>query len=565
VRIKKTILLWLQLNLIATLLILFFHVVSEDILMYKSDLLSIVAFISGILFLTLPITLILTVIVVLLNKIIPAPDPFLKLGRTILSFVSRAVAQSPDDLKRSLKQVSILIFIIVIFLFPLTKLLIYFEREGLYRRNIIDSSNGKKGAVLIVCDLLGAQYLPMFNPEAQVNTPHLRSFSEESILFPHCHTNSTNTYWAFRNIYAGVYATEKIDPKRNLISLLQNEGVNVRIISSHSNSMPDVTGQSYKGIRSLLLTENYVFLPRLLGIDYHIYRCPSHRVYKRKLFGSLNSFFPPKDPLETLTEEIEYAMVDGRKFFIVCHFFLTDYATDSSDIPLWQDNIKKDKDDIRSKIDKEMINNSYRYSEEQKWWVEEKRAKYISSIEQLDKRFGSFLKIFMERGWHRDVDIIFTADHGCSYEDGKIWYGYHVNEAVTWIPLVLYYSGLHKVDNRLCETTDIPPTVLDILNVKEKLSSQGFSLLKEGVKKEFTMTFGRDDTKHPSRPTFLVIYYKNKKYVFAMDYRTKKITYYSSYILKKNGRIERNPTLDYDIIEKLDGKTLTVHWYWPKW
>ena len=139
---KKTLFLWLQLNLITTSLILFFHILSNDILMYEGDVLSSVAFISGILFLTLPITLILTVIVVLLNKIVPVPNPFKKLGKAILPSVSRAVAQSPDDLKRSLKQISIFVFVIVVFLFPLTKLSIYVKREGLYRRNIIDSSNG---------------------------------------------------------------------------------------------------------------------------------------------------------------------------------------------------------------------------------------------------------------------------------------------------------------------------------------------------------------------------------------------------------------------------------------
>ena len=84
-----------------------------------------------------------------------------------------------------------------------------------------------------------------------------------------------------------------------------------------------------------------------------------------------------------------------------------------------------------------------------------KGQEYLDALESFDKYFGEFIDEFKRKGWDKYMDIVVIGDHGFIYERGKLWYGYHIDEEVAWIPCMIYSSGKHKLDNRLCDTTDV--------------------------------------------------------------------------------------------------------------
>ena len=91
-----------------------------------------------------------------------------------------------------------------------------------------------------------------------------------------------------------------LDYDRNLISLLQDKGITTRAVCSHNDSVPDVFFFKYKGLRSTFITQNYSFLPKLLGMDYNVFR------YSRKCRGvaqgEREQFF-----LNLLNDRIKYS------------------------------------------------------------------------------------------------------------------------------------------------------------------------------------------------------------------------------------------------------------------
>jgi len=120
---------------------------------------------------------------------------------------------------------------------------------------------------------------------------------------------------------------------------------------------------------------------------------------------------------------------------------------------------------------------------------------YDGEIRYTDDHLARFLETLSKEGFLDNTVIFLTADHGESFlEHGSWTHGTGLYEELTHIPLLLVLPGENATGRRVTvpvQTTDIYPTVLELLKAEIPPGLQGRSLLKAIA--------GRAD---PSRPVF---------------------------------------------------------------
>jgi len=104
-----------------------------------------------------------------------------------------------------------------------------------------------------------------------------------------------------------------------------------------------------------------------------------------------------------------------------------------------------------------------------------------------------------------------TADHGKIFDRGKIWYGFHPDEEVVRVPLLILGLESGKQDDRYAETIDLTQTILERFGVTEKLSPNAFSILGPDPRKLLVSSI--TNACYSRKEQFLVVYRGNLKYV----------------------------------------------------
>jgi choline-sulfatase len=120
---------------------------------------------------------------------------------------------------------------------------------------------------------------------------------------------------------------------------------------------------------------------------------------------------------------------------------------------------------------------------------------YDGEIRYTDDHLARFLGTLSKEGFLDDTVIFLTADHGESFlEHGSWTHGTGLYEELTHVPLLLVFPDGRSKGRRVSvpvQTTDLYPTVLELLNAEIPPVLQGKSLL-DAIR-------GRAD---PNRPVF---------------------------------------------------------------
>ncbi len=120
---------------------------------------------------------------------------------------------------------------------------------------------------------------------------------------------------------------------------------------------------------------------------------------------------------------------------------------------------------------------------------------YDGEIRYTDDHLARFLETLSKEGFLDDTVIFLTADHGESFLEHRSWtHGTGLYEELTRVPLLLVLPGEKHKGRRVVapvQTTDIYPSVLELLDVEIPSQLQGRSL--------FDAIEGRAD---PKRPVF---------------------------------------------------------------
>lgn len=363
----------------------------------------------------------------------------------------------------------------------------HIQKQFLYKATRV------KNVVMIVMDGLSTAVLPCYNPAINING--FEELLHKSRLFFNARTNYTYTPGYFGVLYAG--RKDGHGRSKNLLNTLQNNGINTRWLTYHDNAFPDISETAYHGLRSLYLHYKLSWLPRLLGIDYNInyfFHEKKTAGYWRRysIYHFINHFLGQsiKNPLEIyLVKEIEQLRCDKRPFFLLMHTNAiglaeeTDSNNNNKPHSLWND-FKIDTEADR--IEKTIRDNDYRYGEREAYLVKEWERKYKTRVADGIGRLNRFLNTCQKKGWLDNTVIIITADHGQIHDRGKVWYGFHNDEEVARVPLIIIDGVNFGVDKRLAETIDISQTILSFLGIKDKFSKNSVSLIDKGHKSVVT-------------------------------------------------------------------------------
>ncbi|GBD97315.1 MAG TPA: DUF4976 domain-containing protein [Nitrospirae bacterium] len=142
------------------------------------------------------------------------------------------------------------------------------------------------------------------------------------------------------------------------------------------------------------------------------------------------------------------------------------------------------------------------YKTEDQAGVDILRARYDEFIRYCDKQFEDFILQMKKRNKLKNTVIIFTSDHGESFEHNyRAHGGPHLYEQLTHIPLIIKKPGQSKgkIIDHLVEQEDIAPTILDLADIPVPAWMEGRSLVP--LMKGGTL---------PSTPIFSMYFQKNR-------------------------------------------------------
>jgi hypothetical protein len=358
----------------------------------------------------------------------------------------------------------LLLLVLAIFFFSL-KTCMFFQ----YQKS---STKKSKNVVLFVMDGLSTSFIKEYNPDASLS---IGDISSDFVIFENIRTNYTHTYGYFDALFSGQKSSKK-SRQNNLLSLLQQNEVNTCWMSAHGNAVPDNHAiTNYKGFRSYFFNYRFSWLFKLLGFDYNLYRTPFEKDgYLIYLAHNLIDYCSGKksDFSNEVISEIKRLQNDRRPFFFLIHEFPA--CETSRPNKLWETREIKN---LRDGISEDIKKNDFYYTKEEEWLVKEWEEEELANAKAGFACIKKILARLKTNQLDDDTLFILTADHGKIFKSGKVWYGFHNDEEVARVPLVVFNSALKKRNACLGETIDITQTLLENFDVGQKINPNAFSLL----------------------------------------------------------------------------------------
>ena len=387
------------------------------------------------------------------------------------------------------------------------------------------AEDGGRHLVLLVLDGMPAQYLSAYDPGA-VPTPMDRVV-EDALVFRQMRTSAPFTYGFFGTLYSGrselVFggAAGPHGPGGNLISRLQRSGVVARWMAYHRNGIPEASAgriSAYRGLRSYFLTHNYAWIPEVLGLDYHLTiagRAIAQNLTNRAvvaLFEALNTDVRVENAfVDILVPQLRMQRRRAGRTFTLFHIAWG--AVGSADVfsknelPVaWEDETAGDG---KPGALRAIRVNDYRYGEEYEVVARRRRGKTLVTMGVLGRHLQAFQEALAADEAIRDTTVIVTSDHGRMFRKGRFWYGYHPNEEVVRVPLIVLNGGAAGIDDRYFATPDLAESVLAFFDVPAGLDPRALSIFDSRTHRSVASATLRSDK---NKEWFLVLIRDGRKY-----------------------------------------------------
>ena len=393
---------------------------------------------------------------------------------------------------------------------------------------VASAPGAPRHAVLVILDGWPAQHLRAFNPAAKAK-PTDELFSK-ALVFSNARTNNAWTNAFFGTLYKGSLSQtytrlglgERLlgrfgSENENLLALLQGRGVKTRVITYHRNGLPEgssSTVSNYRGFRSVFVTFEHATALDALGLEYNLI-IPGRSAdtiwgdqrkrFVRGLFDAKNRNYE-NVLTEVLLSEMHRIRRGGRQTFTIFH---TGWDLGSVQLPAaWDEAVPKGNE---GEVTEKARAQDYRYDAENEWYAERMRYKRDLVTETVGLKIQRFIEAMEADGLSENTLLIFTADHGSIYADGRVWYGFHPNEEVLRVPFIVFGAGRTGDDGRLLETIDIVQTFIGYFGGKVRLHQRARSIFETTPKPLTSSVTLRSDI---NREWFIVLYKENKKYLF---------------------------------------------------
>jgi hypothetical protein len=294
-------------------------------------------------------------------------------------------------------------------------------------------------------------------------------------------------------------------------------GVTARWVVFHQNGVPENRALSrYRGFRSIHLTQRYAPFLRALGLDYHLIMCGAAArkmaasPRRRALFNALNAGADVKDAFqEVLLPEMRALHTAADRTLLLFH---TGWTAGPVTLPAaWESAAPRTE---RERLAAQIKKNDNRYDPEAEWYAAELRAKTAHYTDVLAERIERFFVRARAEGLLDDTLIILTADHGHMFDRGRFWYGFHPDEEVARVPMVVFGGGEPGLDEEPRETIDITRTLVEYFGGNEGPDARATSLF-EPAGKEYTVTGTLRSEMH--KEWFVVLSARDRRYVCNID------------------------------------------------
>ncbi len=261
----------------------------------------------------------------------------------------------------------------------------------------------------------------------------------------------------------------------NLLGLLEKNEVKVRWLSFHNNGLPEANSIStYSGLRTILLTERLAWVPAILGLNYHVFlNWPGNRRERAQAVTRLVSGEPDERRLwsERLLAQVEEMQSSSRSFLLV-HTSFSKHLVQviaESDGGEGVAELSEFYDDA--------VARDYVYDIADEPLVRSIREKYQRRTDEMGAYLSNLFRFLSKSGRLDDTLVIMTADHGTILDDGKIWYGFHADEQVTRVPLVMWSENLAGEEAQAVDTVDLARTLVEYFDVNTDFAAPGRNLL----------------------------------------------------------------------------------------
>jgi arylsulfatase A-like enzyme len=109
---------------------------------------------------------------------------------------------------------------------------------------------------------------------------------------------------------------------------------------------------------------------------------------------------------------------------------------------------------------------------------EQRRAAYLAEVHYMDMQFGRLLEALKEQGLYDETIVVVVGDHGEGLGDHGWWYHRILYQEQIHVPLIIRVPGWPRgvAVGDLVSTTDIAPTVLEVLGLPAPSNTAGRSL-----------------------------------------------------------------------------------------
>lgn len=374
--------------------------------------------------------------------------------------------------------------------------------------------------ILVSLDTLSANHLPCYGYNRDTS-PNLCKFGKENILFKNAYSNANFTFPSHVSIFTGLLPSkhkvnvptlDQLDPKIPFLpQILKENGYetyfnmitndpHLPIDEVYNRGIDQIYNENFhedlwekglqkfkenyeKGKKTFLFLHTYeVHDPYLIDSD--------KPVFTTKMF---NTFPMNKDKFETCSKDFISFLKNSLKSD------LTVPSWNNVD-PYW---LGKERIFYQSLLDKLLVTTNVtdycikNRFELYPYWsryfynlknidtlekVEFIKALYDQKIIELDGLLAPLINLIKQDGIQQDTILIIMADHGEEFlEHGEIQ---HITlyDSNVRIPLIMYIPGIkNKNVNKISQSIDVVPTILDLVGIKHNYLFQGKTLAKDIV------------------------------------------------------------------------------------
>ena len=397
-----------------------------------------------------------------------------------------------------------------------------------------EKTKPNKNIVVIVLDALSADLLRdygNFNSKISFNNKYNASvYKNFRTLYPHTAHFFKFFYSGSPNVesFSNSLQQKKISLKKvqneNLLKSLQDKKILTRFHVYHRSAIPEGTDygiNDYRGLRSYYLTDKLNFIPELMNLDYHLINSTSNSISKKLQYefqGNFRKLFvkdknKKNDLVDLLLPELINLSKKKQSFFLLFHQRWNDVVSKSEFKNYYDPDENFDKKDVSYCRNANKILKKRDMTYDQKFearCIADINKQKIAAARLLEIGIDDFISKMKQNKELDNVEIIITSDHGYMTAKNKLSYGFHNDELVVKVPLIIF-NGKKEINSLNYFTLDLVSYILNNYNINYQNLYKNSVPLDSSVKRNFpTFSISRPGKYYKN---WLVSYYiDNKKY-----------------------------------------------------